>query len=1566
MSDILERIAHLSSEKRALLEAMLAKESKTRDLTTIPRRNNSHAPLSYAQQRIWFLDQMDPGNSAYNVPSAMRLSGQLDLPALLKSLEEIVRRHESLRTVFSVLDGQAVQIVQAPEGWTWSLIDLSELEPGEREAEALKLAKQDPACPFDLAHGPLLRTRLICLTPHEHILLLTMHHIVSDGWSLGVFIRELSTLYEAFSGGQTSPLEELSIQYADYTQWQREQLSGAVLEQHLSYWRDELKGAPLVLELPTDRPRPNVQRTCGRSLPFAVSKKVSAELEVLSRRESTTLYMTLLAAFQTLLYRYTGQDDFLVGSAIANRNRAETEGLIGLFVNTLPQRARLSDHPTFRELLKRVSDSALDANLHQDLPFSMLVEELQPQRDLSHTPLFQVIFVFQNVPIDPLVLPGLTITPVEIEDEAAKYDLSLSMTSGAEGLSGRLVYNTDLFDESTVRGMQAQLQNLLEAIVSDPNWDISALSLTTERERHQLLYEFNEWDRHFPGATLIHETVERQAEMRPRAPAVDCEGEVLSYAELNRRANQLAHYLIRLGVGPERPVAVYLQPSLEMVISLLAILKAGGAYVPLSPACPPDRLSFMLEDTAASLLLTQESFLHLLPEKRPEAICLDSEFESIACESQENPALAVSPDNLAYVLYTSGSTGIPKGVMVTHRNVSRLFEATEDWFGFDESDVWTFFHSYAFDFSVWELWGALRYGGCVVVIPFWMSRSPETFFEHIVEKKVTVLSQTPSAFNQLMRVDESEGGGSDLALKTVVFGGEALKPGNLSGWADRRGVAKPRLINMYGITETTVHVTYHRVTEGDIGQAASSVVGRPIPDLQVHILDERLQPLPVGLAGQIYVAGTGLARGYLNRPGLTAERFIPNPFSSSGARLYQTGDQARYKEDGTIEYLGRVDQQVKIRGFRVELGEIEAALREHSAVSQCVVTVGEDSPDEKRIVAYVVPQQHQSLSVDDLRDFLKQKLPDYMLPAAFISIAAIPLTQNGKLDHSALPERDSERPKLATSFESPNTEAEKILAGIWSSLLGIDDIGINDNFFELGGDSILVIQVVARARQAGLRLTPKDLFQHQAIAELAAVVGQSMIVMSEQDLVTGAVLLTPIQQRFFELGLKKINHFNQAFLLEAGNELRPELLERVVAHLLQHHDALRMRYHHEAGSWQQTNSAGGGFDVFSVIDLSAVNKSQQAKVMERAAERLQRSLDLENGPILRVTLFEKGRKQSPCLLLAIHHLVVDGVSWRILLEDLQKAYRQLESGEEIELGIKSTSFKQWAGALKEYAQSEEIKTELDYWRQHQPDARIQPEFTRGQPAIHSSRAVTVGLTKPDTQCLLQSAAKGHKDQTIAALLVALGQSFTRWSGERPLVIDLERHGREAVLDQVDLSSTVGWFTSIFPFKLEVEENEAAALRKVQKQLEGIPRNGLGYGLLRYLSDDEETAEQLKQMPRPEVSFNYMGQLDQAVSADSLFVAARGRSGAPQDPGETRAYLLDVTASVAGGRLRVSFEYSQNLFSRARIEQLAGFYLEALKSIVIYYESSTADSITHQVTSADLTGDDLINILAEIA
>jgi amino acid adenylation domain-containing protein len=1048
-------------------------------------------PLSFSQQRVWFLDQMDPENAAYNIPAAVRLEGALHLPALERSFNEIIRRHEVLRTTFPSFDGRPLQLIEPAYELPLRVIDISDSPLETREAEATRLAIQEISKPFDLTQLPLIRVLLLRLAEDDHVAVVTMHHIVSDGWSVAILIKELASLYNSFSRGEESSLPELPIQYADFAHWQRDRISDEELDRQLDFWKKQVAGAAPRLELPADFARPVSQTFNGAEFPFELSTELSAAVKSLSRRKQTTEITLLMAAFIALLHRYTEQRNIVIGLPVAGRNRVELEQLIGFFVNTLIIRSDLSPEVTFSELIDRVHETALNAYAHQDLPFEKLVEHLQPARHLGATPLFQVMFVPQNSSNEAVNLNGLRLSPHKLDNRTAKFDLILCMGETGRGWSGALEYNTDLFRPHTMKRMADHFQTLLRRGIENPDQSVMSIAMLDEAERQRLLFEFNEWGVQFGGNSLIHEEVERQAEQRPRATAVQCEGEELSYEELNRRANQLAHYLLRLGVGAETAVAVYLEPSLEMVISLLAILKAGGGYVPLSPACPAERLSFMLEDTRARLVLTRETSLPLLPEKRPEAICLDSEMESIACESAENPAVALSADNVAYVIYTSGSTGVPKGVMVTHRNVSRLFEATEEKFGFDERDVWTLFHSYAFDFSVWELWGALRYGGKVVVIPYWMSRSPETFFEHLVEQKVTVLSQTPSAFNQMMRVDESEGGGSDLALKTVVFGGEALQPGNLRGWAERRGLARPRLINMYGITETTVHVTYHGVTEADVAAAGSSVVGRPLADLQVHILDERMQPAPVGLGGQMYVAGSGLARGYLNRPGLTAERFIPNPFSASGGRLYQTGDKARYREDGTIEYLGRVDQQVKIRGFRVELGEIEAALRAHAAVAQCVVIVREDNAEEKRIVAYVTPQPHQTLSVGELRECLKQQLPDYMLPAAFIAIDEIPLTQNGKLDVSALPEPDGERPKLEKEYVAPRTTVEEQLARIWARMLKIDKVGIHDNFFELGGHSLLATQVISQVREAFMvELSPRRLFEEPTIERLAILITQ--------------------------------------------------------------------------------------------------------------------------------------------------------------------------------------------------------------------------------------------------------------------------------------------------------------------------------------------------------------------------------------------------------------------------------------------------------------------------------------------
>jgi amino acid adenylation domain-containing protein len=1040
-------------------------------------------PLSFAQRRLWFLDQLMPGNSFYNIPAAVRLQGRLDMKAFERSLNEVVNRHESLRTRFVSEEGQASQVIAAAGSPALPLLDLRGLSEQEREAEARRLAREEAQRQFDLVEGPLLRATLLRLGDEDYVALLTMHHIVSDGWSMGVLVREVAALYEAYSQGRPSPLEELPVQYADYAAWQREWLSGEVLEAQLEYWKQRLAGAPPALELPTDHPRPSVQTYRGATESLRLPAALADSLRELSRREDVTLFMTLLAAFQTLLMRYTGQRDVVVGSPIANRNRAEIEGLIGFFVNTLALRTDLSGDPPFVELLGRVREVALGAYGRQDLPFERLVEELQPERDLSRHPLFQVMMVLQNAPREGAELPGLRLSTLPSESGTTKFDLTLSLVEGEGGLAGSLEYSTDLFEAETVRRMLGHYRKLSESVVADPQRRLSELELLTEEERELLLIEWNQTQRDYPREQSIHELFERQVELTPDRTAVAFGDEQLSYAELNRRGNQLANYLRRHGVRPDTRVGVLMERSVEMVVGVLGALKAGGAYVPLDPATPNERLAFILEDAQVTTLLTQESLMAALPAHNAKVARVDVEREAILRQSEESPASGVTVENAAYVIYTSGSTGLPKGVSVTHANVGRLFDASRAWFHFDERDAWTLFHSYAFDFSVWEMWGALLHGGRLVIVPYFVSRSPEAFYELLRDERVTVLNQTPSAFRQLMQYERSAGDAQELSLRLVIFGGEALDLKSLRPWFERHGDESPQLVNMYGITETTVHVTYRPITKADAAVATGSLIGGPIPDLQVYALEWRLQPAPLGIAGEMYVGGAGLARGYLNRPDLTAERFIPHPFSKEpGARLYRTGDLARYLPDGNLEFLGRLDDQVKLRGYRIELGEIEAALREHPRLREAVALARQDSSGEKRLVVYLVSDREPGPTVSEARAFLKERLPDYMVPSAFVSLDKLPLTPNGKVDRRALPAPDQARPDVEAAYVAPRTPAEEVIAGIWSQVLGVERVGVYDNFFELGGHSLLATQVVARVFDAfQVRIPLASLFKSPTV-----------------------------------------------------------------------------------------------------------------------------------------------------------------------------------------------------------------------------------------------------------------------------------------------------------------------------------------------------------------------------------------------------------------------------------------------------------------------------------------------------
>ncbi|WP_442923200.1 amino acid adenylation domain-containing protein [Microcoleus sp. A6-C5] len=1545
----------------------------TRDSANTAEEEVFAFPTSFAQQRLWFIDQFEPGNHFYNLPAAVLLKGRLNVVVLELCFKEIVRRHEALRTTFATVDGQPVQVVGQNFNFGLQVLDLQKLPEIQREAEVKKLAAAEASKPFDLTKWPLLRASLLQLDAEEYVLLLTLHHIIFDGWSIGVFLQELAALYEAFSIGKPSSLPELSIQYADFAIWQREWLAGDRLQTQLNYWKKQLSGTPPLLELPADRPRPPAQTYRGAKESFLIPKTLTAALKKLSRQENATLFMTLLAAFKTLLYRYTGQADIPVGSPIANRNRAEIQGLIGFFVNTLVLRTDLSGDLTFRQLLDRIREMSLQAYAHQDLPFEKLVEELQPDRNLSYNPLFQVAFVLQNAPVAAESIAGLNLTLLDVDNQTAKVDLTLYLEEKQEEISGQFEYSTDLFDAVTIRRMAGHFLTLLEGIAANPDRRIEELPLLGEKERHQLLVEWNDTRSDYSSDRCIHQLFAAQVERTPDAIAVVFKDQKLTYRELNARANQLAHYLQQLGVKPEVLVGICVERSLDTIVGILGILKAGGAYVPLDPANPRDRLAFILEDAQVNVLLTEEKLLQTLPKSSAKILCLDADKSAFSQHSKENPASDTTAENLAYIIYTSGSTGIPKGVLVAHSNVVRLLAATQSWYNFNEQDVWTLFHSYAFDFSVWEIWGALLYGGRLAIVPYSVSRSPQDFYSLLCKERVTVLNQTPSAFYQLIKTEESAGIGENLNLRLVIFGGEALDLKSLKTWFDRHGDRHPQLVNMYGITETTVHVTYRPLTAADISKNAS-LIGRPIPDLQVYLLDRNCQPVPIGIPGEIYVGGAGVARGYLNQPELTADRFISNPFNDSlKAPLYKSGDLARYLPNGEIEYLGRIDHQVKVRGFRIELGEIEAALGQHPDVAQAVVIVREDIPGDKRLVAYIIAnsaaQNKRSILIQELRCFLKEQLPEYMVPAAFVTLEALPLTNNGKVDRKALPAPDRDRSELEEAFTAPSTAIEKILAEIWAQVLGLEQVGIDDNFFELGGDSILSIQVISKANQGGLRLTPKQLFQHQTIAQLAAVADTAQTQQSEQGLIIGEVPLTPIQHWFFEQNLSDPHHWNQAVLLELQQPLKSALIESVLQELLKHHDSLRLRFARGESGWQQDLSYPDEVTPLTCIDFSSLPPEEREAAFQTAATQLQASLNLSEGPLLRAALFNFGEQQLNRLLFAIHHLVVDAVSWRILIEDFQTAYGQISHDETVALPPKTTSFKQWAERLHEWARSPELQEELDYWfaLSHQTLSPLPVDFPNAENIVASEKTVSVALSAEETKLLLQEVPAAYRTQINDVLLTALGQAFERWTGNNSLLLDLEGHGREDIFEGVDLSRTVGWFTAVFPVLLNLEKHSdlGAALKSVKEQLRAVPNRGIGYGVLQYLN--QEIAEKLHKLPQAEVSFNYLGQFDQVLPKSSLLMLSSKPSGPIRSPRGNRRYLLEINGFIASNKLQLDWTYSENIHRRERIENLATGFIESLRSLIQYCQSPDAGGCTPsdfaEFKWSQWNQDDLDNITA---
>jgi amino acid adenylation domain-containing protein/non-ribosomal peptide synthase protein (TIGR01720 family) len=2009
------RRSQLSPERRALLEKLKrGAVAETAESRAIPRRaDHGPAPLSFAQQRLWFLDQLVPGSPAYTIPAAVRLTGALGVSALAASVAAIIARHDALRTTFTANDGTPLQVVGRQQVRPhMPLLDLRGVPADMRADAAQRLIDAEARTPFDLARGPLLRTALLRLADDDHILLIALHHIIADGWSVGIMIRELATLYTAFAGGQALALPELPIQYADYAIWQRDwlqstadQQASSPLQTQLAYWRRSLANASTILELPTDHPRPAIQSFRGAKQFFTLGA-LDAQLRALSQREDVTLFMTLLAAFYTLLYRYTGQDDILVGTPIANRTRVETEGLIGLFANTLVLRGDLAGNPSFRELARRVRTATLGAYAHQDLPFEQLVEELQPERDMSRNPLFQVMFVLQNTPGSALELPNLTLQSLPSDSGAAKFDWWLAIEEAPGQLFGILQYNTDLFESAMIARLLGHLRTLLQGIVADPQRRLSELPLLSRAERQQVI-EWNATMIAYPQERCLHELIEAQVAQTPDAIALVFDGETtkderrktkdegtdssfvlrpssimqLTYAELDRRANQLARHLRTLGVGPDQPVGLYIERSTELMIALLGIHKAGAAYLPLDPAYPRDRLALMLADAQVQVLLVAttddgrrttdggaDPSLVVRPSSCVITVDLHADWPQIARHSDADLPAAATADNLAYLLFTSGSTGLPKGVPISHRAIVNRLRWMQDAYRLTAADRVLQKTPLSFDVSVWECFWPLLNGACVVLARPAGHRDAAYLVQLCDTMQITTLHFVPAMLGVVL----AEPGLERCAITRVFCSGEVLPVEFQQRCFARLGAA---LYNLYGPTEAAVDVTAWRCAPGD---ARSSVpIGRPVANTQIYVLDPHMQPVPIGVPGELFIGGVQLARGYFARPDLTAERFVPNPFlatnderrtptddtadqpfvlrPSSFARLYKTGDLARYWPDGSIEYLGRRDQQIKLRGFRIELGEIEAVLRQHAAVRDALVLAREDeAPADgypaKRLVAYIIPDaaresadapefsneqvadwqhvfaqaysepappdptfniagwtssytgqpipademrawveatvarihalrprrvleigcgtglllfriapgcehyvgtdfaqaaldhirqqsppahvtllrrsaddfselpaasfdlvilnsvvqyfpnvdylgrvlagaaqiiapggrifvgdvrslplleafhtsvelrrapsalpitqlrqrirkrvaQEQELVLDPafftalrrhipqlgppdiqlkrgrqqneltafrydailpispapqssaeppwldwqqsgltlmelrrtliattpallgiagvhnarlapdiaalalldaadgpatagelreslhapgdasvdpealwalgdelaytvaisgsgapgcfdavlqrraladhaaatlsahraappddqplrayandplhekltsrlvpaLRGHLKEKVPDYMIPAAFVLLEHWPLTPNGKLDRRALPAPLPALPELEGEFVAPRTMVEKMLASIWERVLDLERIGIHNNFFTLGGDSIRSIQIVARARGAGLHLTPRQLFQHQTIAELAAIAqpitSQPAAHTSDQH------ALTPLQSWFFAQHPTPAD-WTEAIWLDIPRELDSARLVRAFQHLLDRHAALRMRFTATATGWRQRSAHPDARAAFSAIDLTALTDAAQERALLTIAARLRSILDPTSGPLVRIARCDRGPQAASRLLLVLHRLVADDDSWRILLADLTGIYAQLSRDEMPALPVQTGSFAHWAERLA--AQSSAATPELSFWLDTlRADACRLPLDTPDASRASAALPIILALDADMTQALRHDANHAYRTRPPDLLITALVQALAAQQ-QRRILLDLDGDGRTTQLAVgLELAHVIGQFATRFPLLLDLDsaDTPAAAIKTIKEQLRRVPNQGIGYGALRYLDDSTASADQLRALPSAQLHVSYRDEFAPALGAP--FALAPDTWLPLSEPSDARPYQLALDTRIVAGQLRMAWSYDAQAYRRETIARLAHDCMDALHTLLDHCRAPTAGGYT---------------------
>ncbi|MGW7020115.1 non-ribosomal peptide synthase/polyketide synthase [Streptomyces decoyicus] len=1484
----------------------------TTPVTPVPR--DRPLPLSGAQQRLWFLDDLTAGGTEYNTGVGVRLGGRLDAGVLGRALDRLAARHDALRTTFTTVDGQGVQRVDGTASLPLRTADLSALPADGRDAEAERLLAEELETPYDLSEGPLTRALLLRLADDAHLLLLAQHHIVTDGWSVGVLVRELAALYASEADGSPDGLGEPILQYPDFAVWEREHPTPAQHADDLAYWKRHLSGMPQ-LDLPTDRPRPPVRTTSGAAHRHELPADLAERLGRLARSKGTTVFTLFAGAASVLFSRYSGQRDIVFGTVTNGRSRRELEEVTGFFVNTLVLRSDVDPAATVDRFLDTMRATLLDAFSHDSVPFDRVVEELAPQRDPSRTPLVQALVVQQTAMVHPREAGGVRIEEHPLPRPAARFDLVLEFLPRGDGSFGLTVeYNTDLFDAPTVARMSRQLHLLLAGMADGPHRRVAELPLLTDDERRTMLDAWNAPQQEGPDTTLP-ELLEAQTARTPGRTAVVCGDTQLTYDEVNRRANRLARLLTARGVGAETLVALALPRSADLVAVLWAVLKAGAGYLPVDPGYPAERIRFMLADAGPALVLTTRDTAGCLPEGTERLVLDDPETaDRLAGHAEDDLTDAervrpLDPGHPAYVIYTSGSTGRPKGVVVTHRSVADLAVWAGAQFGRQRLTHVVASTSLNFDVSVFELLCPLLSGGSIEVVadlPALADRPDDA------PRQAGLISGVPSVISRML----TRGAGT-VTADTVVLAGEALPAQTVR--EIRETMPSSQVANIYGPTEATVYATAWFAGDGTPEQAPP--IGRPVARTRCYVLDSMLRPQPPGVTGELYLGGGGLARGYLRRPGLTAARFLADPFAGPGSRMYRTGDLVRWTSDGELEYVGRADQQVKVRGFRIELGEVEEALLRCAGVAQAAAATRE-SGGHKRLIGYVVPAPGADLVPSAIRRALGRSVPDYMVPASVVVLDAMPLNPNGKLDRARLPAPDWTADGT-TDYVAPRTATERALAAVWADVLRVERVGVDDNFFSLGGDSILSIQVVAQARQAGLAVTSRDVYRHQTVAALAqcvAAAGQPAPGPGPEAEATGPAPLTPIQHWLFESDAERAGHFGQTMSVELADGLDATALEFALHDVVAHHDALRSRFVPDGdGRWRQhidSEAPGFALDRHTGPEDDAPHHGP---------------FDLRRGPLLRAVLHDRGDGRPPVLHLAVHHLVVDGVSWRLLLEDLDRAYRAQRGGEGAALPPKSSPLRHWAGRLTGHAETGGFQDETAYWTTlaRTCDPAL-PADLAGANTYASARSVTVRLTPGDTSVLLHTLPGAFRTQVNDVLLSALGRVLHEWTGHDRVPVDLEGHGREELFTDVDLSRTVGWFTTRYPVALAVagDADWGTVLKSVKEQLRAVPRRGLGYGVQRYLTRPDG----LPQLPTAGISFNYLGQFGLPGGDGCLYRGPHRELALDADPTAPRPHALEVVGRLDGDALEFTWFYSAHLHHEETVARLAGEFARALGDI----------------------------------